>query len=436
MIKNKKIGIFLFLFFVCYIVLPSYFAIEISASFPLITMSRVLLVILCLSYIYKCRGRIKLSIANKNAGINRKLIIYFAIVIGISIYFLTTIFNAALDQLMSIFIEEVLVIWIISCTVTTKEKLIRCLEVMVYASGVVAIVSITGLLVGENPFYYLNTVSREMLMANFSRMGLMRLEAGFGHAVYYGLYCTVMIPIAMYFYENSGRNRFRYMVCIILNIIALVLSNSRGTLVAFILVVCIMLFQKKRNQLKKYQIFIISAAMVFAIAVIFVPELSNYISDVFKSLVYIISPSTGTIDNYGTNADGLTSRMAQLSGITWTFKQSPIVGLGPDAMKRGVLSYYWLGNWQVTNTYDIGYVKIFCEYGILGSIGFLVLYSMILKLCIGKKYKNNDGIAEMFKFCFLAYFISMLSVTGVDKLFWVLVGLLISYVNICLSEKA
>lgn len=47
-----------------------------------------------------------------------------------------------------------------------------------------------------------------MLMASTIRMGIMRAEAGFGHPVYYGVYCALMIPIAYFLFESSRKKDF------------------------------------------------------------------------------------------------------------------------------------------------------------------------------------------------------------------------------------
>lgn len=425
-----KIDKVTFLFFAFYIILPKYFALEISQEFPLITFSRLLLMLFCVQFILRKKGIIRTSILKKYKKIRNNIKWYFIILIFVNIFFIFSIPKDAINKLLSIFMEELAIIWIISQTINTKEKVIQCLEIILYSSAVIAIFSIIGLLFGENYFYYLNTVNREMLMSNMSRMGLIRVEAGFGHAVYYGLYCTVMIPIGMYFFENYRVKRLNYIICILLNIFALILTNSRGTLLSAILLIFIMILKKKQKQIKKYLKISIFSISVFAVTSMFIKQVSNFLINIFRSIFYEILPSLGEIDNYGINIGGWQSRFAQFTSISWVLKKSPIFGLGPDAQTRGVLSYFWLNNWQVIETYDNGYLKIYFEYGLFGIIAFFLLFIGIYKLLNKTIISKSDDILGMFKFSFLAYFLGMLSVTGVDKLFWVLVGLLISYVNV------
>lgn len=432
--SRKLIGTNIAFFFALYIIMPSYFALEVSPSLPLLTASRILLLLIIFIYAFNKTGRIGKRIFYDRT-ISTGIKTYFVLLILTNIMFITATSEAAKGIFVILF-EELCLIWIITCVINTRAKLVKCLQILVVTSGVVAILAAIGSFTSLNVFYYLNTVQREMLMASFTRMGLIRAEAGFGHAVYYGAYCAVMIPICMYFIENGQYNRWKYTVCLVLNLVGLFLANSRGSLIAFICVLAFMLITKKQKELSNYK----GIIAIGIVGVIFVgainPSVFSFASDIIQSILNIFSLDSTAIANYGTNVNGMASRLGQFSGILWTLKESPIWGLGANAHTRGLVSYLTSeGSWVTTNTFDLGYVGIFSQYGLVGSFGYLALFLTLAVNTFKKKNDDGSGLLKMFRYVFLTYLICLLSISQVQKLLWILVALFICYMNINYFEK-
>ena len=433
--KECKLNFLVFLFFALYIILPSYFAIEISSNLPLITGSRILLILLVTYYAVKEKGKINLRIfQNKKMGKSMKK--YFIIMIIVNIYFIGKT-TEAIKEILTIILEEFIVIWIITKFITTKEKFIKSLEVLAISSSVVAIISIIGSLLGENLFYKLNTVSRTMLMASYSRLGFVRAEAGFGHPVYYGTYNVVMISIIMYLIENTQNEKsWKYMLCLGLDILALIFANSRGSILVLGVMLIYMLTYKNVKNLKKYFCFVLIALIGVIFLFIVKPEMMNFFKNIYVSLINVFSSDATQLDNYGRNSSGLESRTMQISEITWTLMHNPLMGFGPAAHTRGLIKYINRhGNWQVIETLDVGYIAIFCQFGIIGTIGTFILYKSICGIIFDKKHKKKESVIEMFKFIYISYFLCMFSITRVHSLFWVITGLLVAYINIIKIEE-
>ena len=432
--KEKKIGLVAVLFFLLYIVLPSYFAIEISESFPLITASRILLLILIISYILVRRGVIKIKIF-RDSSLKYPYLIYFSLMM-ISNFYYVPMTSEAVKQILILILEELLVIWIISNIVTSKDNLVFCLKMMSISAGIVACISIISSLIGKNIFYYLITINRSNILAsNYLRLGFIRAEAGFGHAVYYGAYCVFMIPVIMYVMETQKKKGI-YSICLFLDIIALVFANSRGSLVIGAILIAYMLIKKKPKYLKKYIVVLLILIVLLTIIYFTNETIKNFLYNIFVSITIIFDSNNAEIENYGNNSlTGLKSRTSQITQMTYGLKQNLFFGLVANAHNRGVLKWYtpWTGEWQITKTIDVGYVGVVAQYGIIGGIAFLVLYLAILFSIFDKKSKSDD-LMQMFKYVFIAYFLMMLSISGVHDFFWVVFGLFIAYKNI-LYEK-
>ena len=434
MVKKNKLSILVIIFLATYIVLPSYFAIEISTSLPLITFSRITLVILIFSYVLQKRGVINLKIFhNKKQSLFFKIYIILLIITNL-VYIPTT--SEALKEIFTIIFEELLITWIITKVIDTKEKLIQALEILVYSSGIVAIIAIVSSLIGNNLFYYLNTINREMLMANYSRLGLIRAEAGFGHPVYYGVYNVIMIIIAMFLIENKSKN-INYTICLILDIIALIMANSRGSLLAMIIILLYKLPTMKFSTIKKYFCFLLIFILGLSILVMLKPDIFQYIKNIYISLTNIFLSNDTEIKGYGSNSEGLESRVGQIYEVVWMFKQKKsLFGLGAAAHTRGVVkNLNSNGSWITAYTFDVGYIAILVQFGIIGFIGYLFLYGGIcINLFMNKEHKK-DKIKRMFKIIFVAYFLCLFSSGGVGNLFWTIFGLFCAYSNLLYNEK-
>lgn len=429
---NIKIGLFELIFMALYLILPNYFAVEISSMLPLITGSRLVLIIWIIGYVLLNNGIIKLRIFNSKKT-KIIFIFYFCVRILTNVYYIS-VTNEALKEILVIVLEELIVLWLIVQNINTQDKIEKSLDVMIKVSIIINIITIIGVFLGKNLFYYLNIVNRTMLMADYSRMGLIRAEAGFGHPVYYGIYCIVMAIIALQFMEKYKDKKI-YCIIFLLNICALILANSRGSIIALFIVFIYYLSQKNFATLVKYLKYLLIAGLLFILMILIFPNILKFTEDIFKSIIKIFNNDVEIV-NYGSNQNGLESRFNQITQVSYSLEQNFWFGLGPSAQTRNVLKWYnpYNEKWETSTSFDVGYFAIICQYGILGAIAYFGLYCYILKIVFNKKYKN-DYVMQIFKYSFLSYFVMMMSVSGLHKMFWILTGLLVSYYNIVEKEE-
>ena len=424
--KKKVLNIFEWLFFVFYIIMPSYFAIEISSSIPLITASRFVLILLFISIIIRKKWKIPI------VRFDDRIKFYFIILVFVDCYHIFDSGSYAIKDLFKLLMEQFLVYWSILIVIDSKEKFNAVIKVLFYTSGFVALISIIGYFFDTNYFYLLKTTNRDMLMTGLTsigyRSGSLRIEAGFSHPVYYGVYLCFMIFLGLYLLLKQIK--LRYIIIVGLNAVALFLCNSRGSILAlFMAAIYAFLFngRKLRKQYIKYAVVVMIATCII---IVLIPNIREYLQKLINSIVvYFGGSSSVSLSNFGANMNFLKDRWKQLSGILWTIYHNPIFGLGPLAHTRGLLSYVWDGTWSVTDTIDVAYVGIICEYGFIGMLAYALLFSIpfIGKL---KKGEGYDTEAYIFKDIFIVYFICMLSVVTQDKVFWVVFSAFMAYFNI------
>ena len=139
--------------------------------------------------------------------------------------------------------------------------------------------------------------------------------------------------------------------------------------------------------------------------------------------------------DYGENKDGLSSRLDQLTGIRWTLTQEPWFGFGPNCHVRGLMAYmYYPGHWSHVATFDVNIVAIIGQYGLVGLLAFLLQYGTVGLTLIRKKHRS-DKLMHHLLLAFLAYMLCLLSISYLDKTSWILIGILISLVNVLRKEK-
>ena len=119
------------------------------------------------------------------------------------------------------------------------------------------------------------------------------------------------------------------------------------------------------------------------------PTVSQQFTNIIKSIIIAFGDSGETIENFGGNSStGLSSRMIQLSGISWMLIHNAVFGLGASCHTRGKLSYRINGVWQVRDTIDNGYVGYFVEEGLLVELHVLAYSTRFLNL-LGKKQHSK-----------------------------------------------
>ena len=428
---QKSNGLLL-LFFSLYMVLPNYFALEINESFPLMTASRIILLICFFIIILKGQGRISTISLSR---IDNKVRYYFLIISLVNILHIFDRGTSSINRLITIILEQYCVLWLIILIINTRERFEKAIRVLMYSSAVVAIISIVGFIFDTNFFYELKTVSRVMTQAGMTdigyRNGLLRIEAGFGHPVYYGMYCSIMFFLSLYIYSYRNR-KTSSLICMLLNVIALLLTNSRGSILAVAITFVISFFVNGWKERKKYLRILFIVTIIALVAFACSTKIREYVLSVFQSFFVYFGFKESSSINYGANMSFTSDRLIQFSGILWTIMRAPLIGFGYGAQSIGAIAFYNIGQWFKTTTFDVGYVEIFCCYGILGTIAHMLLLVSIIK---NIKFIRRMPYGIMFRNIFIVYFFCLLSVVTIDKIFWPTFGLLLAYSNIMKLEK-
>jgi len=457
----------LVLFFALYVTLPNYFAIDFSQHLPLLTGSRFLLVLIAVMLLIRRRNDI-FNLRNfqvKQLGLSFTadrflrggILLYFALLLIADLALIPADAGEALKACFTLLVEGYMLLWLLSMILNTRAKLVAALGVLVLVSGITAIICIISTYLDKNLLHYLNTVNRKMLMSSYYRSGALRAAAGFGHPVFYGAFCAIILPINMYFVENAPNRRSRivFAISMALTLTALALSKSRGSLAAYGLIMGLILFIRliRRNAKKFFAAYIPIFAVMLVLLLLIpspapastpapdttpqtvpsdtpsLPQTQEPITPVIPEDEPEPEPNPTPNTDFGENKSGMNSRFRQMTAIIWTLERKPVFGFGSNAHIRGLLKCQYEGTqWWTTRTLDMGITAIICQFGIVGLLGYCALYGSILKTVLSRKYRG-DTLLEHLALAFLTYLLCLLTIAGLEKMDWVLFACIVCAVN-------
>ena len=452
-----------------YIVLPSYLALELKAGLPLLTASRALLLLAGVGAVLRNRSLTAIGKGLLLTG-DKPLIIclfvYFGLLLGVNASFLGKTAEG-LKQMFVIALEEYGLVFVLTMLLSSRDRVTDGLKLICFAAGVLGLLACITVLCDYNVFHLLDTAGRqELVVRDFYRYGMLRPTAGFHHAVYYGAFCACVLPVQMYFVEREENPAGRriHALSTALNLAGLLLANSRGSQLAFVctagLIFLIRLIKRQLMPLlKTYLPIILIALLITGVVFAACPAGVQRIENALKAPQNTISPaqtdSSELLDStdasqpadapeetkpqidtsFGENPNGLRSRFIQLSGITYTLGISPFNGLGPNAHMEGRVAYqYAQGKWAYLKTVDVNIVAIVVQYGLVGLLGFMVLYGSLGWVFLRKPYRG-DPLMHHLLLRFICYLLCSLSVSSMDKWLWVFIGITVALVNVRRKEQ-
>lgn len=485
------------LFFAFYVVAPDYCAIELSSKLPLLTLSRMLLVLMGALLVVRRRDLFSLKsldVKSLNFGLStniwlqRGLLLYFATLMVCDLILLPSNPGTAIKALAELFAESYVLVWLLSLILNTRKKIVTALKILVFSSGVSAVIAMIGCVLEYNPFHLLNFVQREMMMNMELRLGVIRAAAGFGHPCFYGAFCAIISPVNMYFVECCEKKweRKLFAVCLALNIAGIVLSNSRGSFLTFgcvVLIAGIWNLQHRtfKNFLRTYLPVGLLALLFLVIVSLLSPVGLAFLLGIVKSILNIFFPDismsivvnkpvvaetaaiaetiagtaaetaaivqtvtdataeavteTSTVISYGINESGIKSRLEQLSGIEWTMMHKPLFGFGHNAHLLNLIFYQLKGDeWWPTGTFDVGVVAIICQYGIVGLLGYIALFGALLRESLSKAC-FRDPLMQFLCFAVVIYLVHLLTIASLDKMLWILISAIVCLSNVIRNSE-
>ncbi len=422
---------YIYILFAFYTILPDTFAIEISTSLPLITGKRILIIIVSVIWFYNMKFR-------KRSHIPKELLIYTIVALGISLFNLRINFGE-FNRIFIIVFEQFLLVMTVKSIISEEEEVYRCLEFLIYGSGVLAVISILQTVLKIDLTTVLAISEDRVVEVITDRMNTVR-AFGVTNAIKNGCYCAFMCLITMFMYEK--KKQIRYIFFLVMNAIALVCTMTRSAILALGITVVIMIVIRNRAFFKIYFKYL-TAAVALVIGVLIVkPSIFEGITEVIKSILNVLGFDYELSSDFGFNADNASySRMVQWSAVYYMIKEGfAVCGYGYNAFLRGCLYYHFkqFGSWTRADALDTGFVGIAVEGGLLGLVNNIMLWVSISFYAFRyreKKTRKSDIYKLTIYITIMYFIINMASAFSNTDLIWLYMAIFFAYREIKVREK-
>ena len=423
----------LFTLAVFYLALPSYFAFELTDAMPSFSASRIIIIVTTLIALL-AQKKIRIP---RNSPIMIIALVWAVLMILLNLLHISDAFSYATKEIFSIFLERVLLVLIVCTYVDSEEKIDEFLHYMVVTSMVLAVIGMVEFVTNYNVFELLETSTRDYLQSHYDRAGMHRTASSFGHAVYYALYCTCMLPFSLYLFEKTRRRL--YMICMSFNVVGILMSGTRGQLFPlFLVALSYVAFADKRIRFR-YVRALLAVMAVISVICIAVPDIRNFILQNVLSLLNELGFDVSVSEHYGTNSHGIESRIMQFSGVRWLILNNKFwFGFGPVPAYRGLVSYYYPNyGWVKTESIDVGYISWFLSFGLAGFLTNAMLFVTLLYYSYkySKRFKHRTNTLEFAFLVFvIIYLVSLFNSSGNGDLLWIVIALMIVHQR-CISSR-
>lgn len=422
--NRLKVALYFYLFTVFFI--PP--TIGIQTPYILLNADRLVLIILLSSWaIMLLRRKLKVY----STPIDVALFVY------ISVTMLSLLWNidkiagygqlaVSIKKISTISLERILIIYVIASILGSRAEIKRMLLFIIACLSIVAAYGIFESIVRDNIFLHIKTIDNpEVVGTAFSeaiRFGMYRAKSTQMLPHILGTALSMILPLELfYLLHTKGRERLLAALATPLTLGGIAVTYTRGVYMACGLGMFLAFIALKN----------ISKKMMFAalIGCILFVALSNQRVVMFCSEYFakLLNPETAAFDR----ENSIQSRVSDYTFASNRLKNQMVLGQGYGTYDAGVGLDQYLDN---------AYLYVILETGIIGFAAFLFLiYNIIFKL--GRmlmKYQRQDEDIYMSRFIhigLIVFFFQCLTYdafvfAGASKLFWVLLGLMLSMLRI------
>lgn len=408
-LRQKKWYLYLLCAFVC--VFPEQFAIKLHDSLPLLTASRILILVAMGFWAWD-------KWKTKRFRFPKSLVLFFALNLIISLVNL----HYGIHEIKRIFLmifERVLFVIMLMDMICDREEFNRCIDFVIMGAAALSVIGIVQTVFDydiSSVMHLTETVSSGQLSA---RMGLVR-AFGTYNAISFGCNCAFMAFLILY--RLYATKSIWHSAAFALNFVALVCTFTRSAWLCFagVAVIALVLYGGKliRRLLP-------SIAMTLALVVVLCccqPKLFSAFVETGKSSINTIlgvlpdsvtslffsgdttetpdatgpsepnpnQPGFELDEDFGMNAgDPTYSRTAQWTAVEYMAKEGVLLfGYGYNALLRGCIHFFfdrWAAKWEPTTFLDVGLVALIAESGLLGAITHLGLLAWLFICALRKK---------------------------------------------------
>ncbi len=214
-------------------------------------------------------------------------------------------------------------------------------------------------------------------------------EKLFRHGSYRIVFPTAALGVLMYFYVlgeliaiKNPQHFYWKLGFLVLLFLLFYLQQTRARLLAIVIITIYALITSKKSN---YKIAAFVLALIFTCSQLLSYAVSN------KGLIdpensRILKLTDSVFDAFESKDPSINDRLQQVDMYWHYFKQYPVFGAGTLAIESPLSAKV-----KLYNTSDIGYMKLICEYGIIGLFWFVWLFVWVFKRTGKTSFENSKS---------------------------------------------
>lgn len=426
---------YLYLLFAFIAVLPEQFSVRLHESIPLLTVSRILILITIGFWLYDKWKTRKLQLP-------KSLILFFAISLIVSLVNLRY-GTQEIKRIFLLIFERVLLVIVMIDMIHDREEFHRCIDFTIMGCTALAVIGIVQTVFNYDISSVLHLTKTFTSIQLAKRMGLVR-AFGTYNAISYGCYCAFMALLILYrLYKTKS---IWHNTAFALNFIALICTFTRSAWLCLAgIAVLVFLMQPVKMIKDLWPSLVLIVVLCLGLGMI-QPKFGSALIETAKSSwntviqalpdewFGIIDPApadpTATTptatgpdsttptdpetpsqkpqrptfelsEDFGANANNPTySRTAQWTAIEYMTQEGELLfGYGYNALPRGKIHFFfdiWAAEWQPTGFLDVGFVALLTETGLIGTLAYLSLLAYIFMYAFIKKQSLKKQTLDFF----------------------------------------
>lgn len=365
----------------------------------------------------------------------RELLMIVSMIILVILSFISSFINRfSFDNNIS-FLNEVIVFIIIYIFIKVVIQNIKSTE---YEKIINIILSgyVFNNIFGVLQFIYIKIIKfdfifniNNILLNSTNHLKNGRIQFLFGEPSFISLHLIfVILPIYLYCKNNSIKISIFYKFNLVLMLFFSLISTSFRTIVDIFVCISLylVLFYMNKKKIVKLVSFIMVIILGISISLLFDNEKLNFIEIRISKILNFNNESLEIRDN------SIWARKDYSKVGFYSIKDHPLIGYGGGnyiyAYNKNLplVDPYFNYNAELLRNYDSAeilnainmYARIFCEFGIVGIMFFLLFVYTLFKRCKSKKNM-------FFSLMLLYYFIQSDSLVVIPLIFWI--GLIYNY---------
>lgn len=454
---------YLYLLFSFITVLPEQFSIKFHDSIPLLSGTRILILILLGFWLYD-KWKIR------KFQFPKSLILFFCISLIVSLVNLRY-GTQEIKRIFLLIFERVLLVIVMVDMIHDREEFHQCIDFSIMGCAALAVMGILQTIFDYDISSVLHLTETFTSIQLAKRMGLVR-AFGTYNAISFGCYCTFMSLLILYrLYKTRS---IWHTAAFVLNFIALICTFTRSAWLCLAGIAGLVFLTRPLKTLRcLWPSLVLIAVLCLGFSLI-QPKFGTALTETAKSSLNTViqalpdewflngstadpdstDPSDSTTDpdrptfelseDFGANANNPTySRTAQWTAVEYMAQEGQLLfGYGYNALPRGKIHFFfdiWAAEWQPTGFLDVGFVALLTESGLIGTLAYMGLLAYMLVYAFMRRESLKKQTLD---FYWVAIFIiplylllNYLASFPHAHVVWIFIGLFFVYQKLDNQEK-